>query len=154
VFGEQAPSGSDRDRIRWADLVAAVRPLLPGDIAANESATSRQVAHYGSGIRMTLADDVVYLSSSYSLIGYELTVVAETLREVAVACEMVTGRAATSVIFDQPGLLAGDIAGRPRIHGYALLANGCDAPLGAGGTMRLPASELAHFDRIADRRNA
>jgi hypothetical protein len=134
--------------------MAEVRPILTGDIAADESAMSRQLAHFATGIRLTVADDVIYLSSSYSVVGHELSMVTETLRDLAMTCEMVTGRTATSVIFDQPGLMSADIAGRPRVHGYALFGERGGPTIGAGGTMRLPASELPYFDRHVTQRNA
>jgi hypothetical protein len=142
------------DATDWNRLMAEVRPILSGDIAADESATSRQLAHFATGIRVTVADDVIYLSSSYSVVGVELGLITETLRDLAMTCEMVTGRTAISVIFDQPGLVSADIAGRPRIHGYVLFGRRGGPAIGAGGTMTLPVSELAYFDRHVSRRNA
>jgi hypothetical protein len=142
------------DDVTWRSLMAELRPMLPGDIAAIESFRSRQLAHYDTGIRITCADDVVYISSSYSLVGYSLGVVTEKLRDLSMSCEMITGRTATSVIFDQPGMVTADLAGRPRLHGYALFGADGGPTMGAGGTLALPASELSAFDRHVLQRNA
>ena len=76
------------------------------------------------------------------------------MRDIALSCEMVTGRTAVAVLYDQPDLLLGDMAGRSRIHGYALFGRHGGPTHGVVRTMRLPASTLPDFDSHAIRRNA
>jgi hypothetical protein len=137
----------------WDDIVATVRPILEGDIAFVEHGDVAQLAHFGTGIKVTVEDDELLLSSSYSLLGGDASIVADRMRELAFALEMVSGRTAVAVRFDQPELVSGDIAGRHRVHGYALFAHEGVVSERVERTMSLHRSFLPEFDAHVARRN-
>lgn len=127
--------------------------LFPGDIVVAEASKSHQLAHYESGIRLTLVDDSILLSSSYRLDDDDRDVIAEQLREIALACEMVTGRVASMVRFAQPAWTMNGIAVSRRLGGFALFGSRGAPTADATEELRLPCSELAHFDQFVARRN-
>ncbi len=139
--------------LEWEDVVGVVVGSLSGDAEVVEGDDAAQFGHFASGIKVTLENDVLLLSSSYSLLGGDASIVAEQMREVTMALEMATARVAVAVRFDQPELAAGDIAGRQRVHGYAFFPESDARAHGGERTMELHASLLEAFDQNAARRN-